>query len=756
MLANSRQIVKEVNNTAQLDEALSLVVQRAKSSMDADACSVYIDNTHSEQYILMATDGLIPAAVGHVRVRRNEGLVGWVAAHEEAINLSTAADHPGFRHIPDTGDGSFIGFMGAPIIHHGRVLGVLVAQKHERRRFDDDEAAFFATLATQLGSAIHHLLAKWDFSQRIVEPSRGRISIRGIPCSPGLSMGNIALSQPADLQSIPDRQAPDIDLEIQAFQTAVAAAERELNASKERMSANLPGEILSLFDAYIMILESDKLTAGAVGRIRNGQWARGALRDTIFEMAHAFDQMHNPYLAARAEDIRNIGRQVLTYLREAVPFTRAYPKQCILAGMELSPAEISKVPRDRLAGIICIQGSALSHIAIICRALGIPAVMGLTDLPIGYLEGCDITVDGNQGVVCINPSLVDVNAFRQRTRDEQAISAQVEALRELPAKTLDGVTIPLHVNLGIGSDELSTRAKEYEGVGLYRTEFFFIARDALPTEDEQYRLYRDLLQTFAPRPVTIRTLDAGGDKELPFFTIAETNPFLGQRGIRFTLEHPEIFLTQLRALLRANAGLDNLQILFPMVGRVSEIDTTRGLLERAYLDLTAEGHAAAKPHVGAMIEVPSAVYLIAALSRRVDFFSIGTNDLTQYLLAVDRINPRVQGFYDSLHPAVIHVVRDIVQRAHRQNKPVGVCGEMAGDPASALLLLGLGVDSLSITPSSLARVKWTIRSFTMRQARELADKALKIENEADTHQLLNHALKAAGLSALVRVFDILK
>jgi phosphotransferase system enzyme I (PtsP) len=569
-------------------------------------------------------------------------------------------------------------------------------------------------------------------------------------------MGNIALSQPADLQSIPDRQAPDIDLEIQAFQTAVAAAERELNASKERMSANLPGEILSLFDAYIMILESDKLTAGAVGRIRNGQWARGALRDTIFEMAHAFDQMHNPYLAARAEDIRNIGRQVLTYLREAVPFTRAYPKQCILAGMELSPAEISKVPRDRLAGIICIQGSALSHIAIICRALGIPAVMGLTDLPIGYLEGCDITVDGNQGVVCINPSLVDVNAFRQRTRDEQAISAQVEALRELPAKTLDGVTIPLHVNLGIGSDELSTRAKEYEGVGLYRTEFFFIARDALPTEDEQYRLYRDLLQTFAPRPVTIRTLDAGGDKELPFFTIAETNPFLGQRGIRFTLEHPEIFLTQLRALLRANAGLDNLQILFPMVGRVSEIDTTRGLLERAYLDLTAEGHAAAKPHVGAMIEVPSAVYLIAALSRRVDFFSIGTNDLTQYLLAVDRINPRVQGFYDSLHPAVIHVVRDIVQRAHRQNKPVGVCGEMAGDPASALLLLGLGVDSLSITPSGLARVKWTIRSFTMRQARELADKALKIENEADTHQLLNHALKAAGLSALVRVFDILK
>jgi phosphotransferase system enzyme I (PtsP) len=208
-------------------------------------------------------------------------------------------------------------------------------------------------------------------------------------------------------------------------------------------------------------------------------------------------------------------------------------------------------------------------------------------------------------------------------------------------------------------------------------------------------------------------------------------------------------LIQLRALLRANAELGNLQILFPMISRINEIDMALGLLNRAYLDLTAEGHAALKPRIGAMIEVPSAVYIIATLSKRVDFFSIGTNDLTQYLLAVDRNNPRVQGVHDNLHPAVIRVVHDIVQRAHDQNKPVGVCGEMAGDPATALLLLGLGVDSLSMTPSSLPRVKWTIRSFSMRQARTLADKALKIDNEADTHQLLNHTLISAGLSALM-------
>ena len=222
----------------------------------------------------------------------------------------------------------------------------------------------------------------------------------------------------------------------------------------------------------------------------------------------------------------------------------------------------------------------------------------------------------------------------------------------------------MQVNLGIGADDLPILAKEHESVGLYRTEFFFIARDTLPTENEQYLLYRHLLESFTPKPVTIRTLDTGGDKKLPFFTITETNPFPGRRGIRFTLDHTEIFLTQLRALLHANAGIGNLQILFPMISRIHEIDAALSLLDRAYSDRTTEGHAAAKPHIGAMIEVPSAAYIIAELARRVDFFSIGTNDLTQYLLAVDRSNPLVQGRHDNLHPAVIHFVGDIVQSAH--------------------------------------------------------------------------------------------
>ena len=622
MILNSSQIVREVNNSTHLDEALALAVKRSRSSMDANACSAYINDMQTDRYLLMAADGLACAAVGKVRVVRNEGLVGWVAAHQEAVNLSDAVDHPGYRHVPGTGDELLHGFMGAPVIHHGRVLGVLVAQKHERRRFDDDEAAFFTTLAIQIGSAIHRLLSKWEFSRRLNEPGRGKISICGIACAPGLSIGKIVLSQPADLQSVPYRKARDIDSEIQVFQAAVQSAKNELLAGKERMSASLSGDVLSLFDAYAMMLESDKLTAAAVARIRKGQWARGALRDTIFEMVRVFEQMSDPYLSARAEDIRNIGRQILGHLQKVESGVGAgtYPKECILAGSEISPVEITNMPRGRLAGVICIQGSALSHVAIICRALGIPAVMGLADLPISHVEDCDITVDGNRGVVCINPSPEDIHAFRQSIREEQALSARVEALRHLPAQTLDGVSIPLHVNLGIGEEDLSMLARKYEGVGLYRTEFLFIARDTLPTEDDQCRLYRDLLESFAPKPVTIRTLDVGGDKKLPFFTIAETNPLLGRRGIRFTLDNPDVFLTQLRALLLANSGLGNLRVLFPMIGRVGEIDAAIELLDRACLDLAAEGRAFERPRIGAMVEVPSAAFLMAELSKRVDFF----------------------------------------------------------------------------------------------------------------------------------------
>jgi phosphotransferase system enzyme I (PtsP) len=750
MLKNSQKILKKIKNATQLEEALRLVVQMSLSSIDADACLFYLKDLQTDQYSLMAAAGLIPAAIDEAEICINDELVRWVGTHKESINLANATDHPCLRNISVNGNVSFHGFMGAPVIHYGREIGVLVAQKNERRRYDNDEAAFFTTLAAQLGGAINHLLAKWNFGKQLNGTSQGRIFLRGIPCAPGVCIGNIVLSQPIDLHTIPDRKVSDIKTEEVAFLVALNATKKELRESSERMCNYLPTDFLSVFEVHISILEADRLKAKTIDRIRSGQWAKGALTDTILELESFFEQIEDPYLSARAEDIRLLGRQILFHLQGDVLASDNYPKHTILAGMEISLVELSKVPQDRLAGIICMHGSALSHIAIICREIGIPAVIGLTDLSIGHLEDCEIAMDGNQGEVFINPLPADIIDFQQRIQEERAISEQLETQRNLPAKTLDGISIPLYVNLGIGKDKVSTDAEKYEGVGLYRTEYFFIGRNTLPTEDEQYDLYCRILESFAPKPVTIRTLDAGGDKELPFFFIAEANPFLGMRGIRLTLDHPEIFLTQLRALLRANSLFNNLQILLPMISRVNEIDQTLSLIERAYLELIAEGQTALKPRIGAMLEVPSAVYLITALSKRVDFFSIGTNDLTQYLLAVDRNNSRVQDIYDSLHPAVIHVIKDIVKRAHIQNKPVGVCGEMAGNPASALLLLGLGIDSLSMNPSSVPRVKWTIRSFTLQQARELADKTLETEDESYARQLLNDALSSVGLDALVK------
>jgi phosphotransferase system enzyme I (PtsP) len=284
-----------------------------------------------------------------------------------------------------------------------------------------------------------------------------------------------------------------------------------------------------------------------------------------------------------------------------------------------------------------------------------------------------------------------------------------------------------------------------DGVGLYRTEFLFLTRNVFPVEDEQYDIYRQLLEAFAPQPVILRTLDVGGDKILPYFPVQEENPFLGCRGIRFTLDHPEILLMQLRALLRANAGLNNLQVLFPLISRVGELDDALGLLARAYHDLLEDGQAAAMPRVGVMIEVPSAVYLVASLARRVDFLAVGTNDLTQYLLAVDRNNAEVASLYDSLHPAVLSAIRQVIDGAHQQGKPVSVCGEMTNDLAAVLLLLGMGVDALSVYPASLPRVKGALRRLTQSQARTLLEQALGLEDESAVRDLLQGALEAVSV-----------
>ena len=751
MLHNLRRVIQEVNAANNLDEALSIIVRRVKEAMEVDVCSVFLNDPARGQFVLMATNGLNPAAVGKSRLGHHEGLIGLVGERQEPVNVADAGSHPRYRHMPETGEEPHHAFLGVPIIHYRRLLGVLVAQHTVHRRFEEDEVAFFLTVAAQLAGGISHAAASSGPSVTSNGQPLQPGFVQGVRGAPGVALGTIAVADPlADLASVPNRRARDTAAEEVSFRAAVAAVQQALRTSGEHMSAHLPAEERALFDVFVMLLGGDTLVSDTVRRIREGQWAPAALRDTIHEHASVFENLEDPYLQARAEDIRGLGRRILMQLQSEDVGSRTWPERCILVGEELSLAQIAEVPINRLAGIASVRGSAVSHVALLARAMDIPAVMGLDDLRVSWLDEQPIVVDGYEGRVFINPSAAVQKEFQRLAREEDEITAGVRELRELPAETPDGVRMPLHVNTGLLSDITPSLKSGAEGVGLYRTEFPFMVRDSFPSEDEQYQTYRAVLAAFAPRTVTMRTLDVGGDKNLPYFPVDEDNPFLGWRGIRFTLDHPEIFLTQLRAMLRANGDHGNLRLLLPMISRVDEVDEAAAHLARAHRELIEEGQPCAMPSIGVMIEAPSAVYQAHALSRRVDFLSLGTNDLTQYILAVDRNNPRVASLYDGLHPAVLRAVVDATEVARATGTPVSVCGEMAGDPAAIPLLLATGVDALSMSACAIPKAKWVIRSIAKSQAADLLERALAMEDPQSIRGMMDRVLDAAGLGGLVR------
>jgi phosphotransferase system enzyme I (PtsP) len=376
--------------------------------------------------------------------------------------------------------------------------------------------------------------------------------------------------------------------------------------------------------------------------------------------------------------------------------------------------------------------------------------MGVSDLPVDRLDECEVVVDGYLGRVFIAPSQQIKQEYERLAGEERQLTQELLEFADQPAVTTDGVRVPVYINSGLLAEASSVWQAGSDGIGLYRTEFPFIIREHFPGEQEQFDIYRQVLATVYPRPATLRTLDVGGDKPLPYFPVKEANPFLGWRGIRITLDHPEIFLTQLRAMLRASEGLNNLQVLLPMVGSLNQVDETLALLERAWLELLDEDVSVVMPKIGVMVEVPSAVYIAEEIARKVDFLSVGTNDLVQYLLAVDRNNASVASLYQSLHPAVLRALEQVVLGAHRAGKPISICGEMASDPGCALLLLGLDVDSLSVSVAALAKVKWAICSFAHEQMASLSRQALSICEPEKVRALLNATLTERGLGVLVR------
>ena len=752
MLDVLRRIIQEVNAAPGLVQALEIIVQRVKVTVGVDVASVYLVDEEHHQTVLMATEGYRKDAIGKVRLGQGEGLVGMVVEREEPVNLEDAPSHPRYRFIVETGEQPYHAFLGVPIIQHGKVLGVSVVRQRQYRKFHEEEEAFLVTLAAQLAGAITHAGASGEVANLLEAHDEVSVILKGLPGAPGVAIGQaMVVYPPENLDAIPDRKVPDIELEVANFSEAVAAVEDDLRDYANRMSGTLPAEDLALFDALLLMLGSDSLVAKTVERIREGNWAPGALRDTIAEHVRVFETMEDAYLRERASDIRDLGRRILTHMQTDRSASRTAYVNTLLVGEEISVSQITEIPAERLAGIVSASGSNSSHVAILAAALGVPAVMGVANLAVGRLEGQTMITDGYQGDVYVNPSLLVHEEFMRLQVEESRLTEGLKQIAGQPSQTPDGVSVPLYLNIGlVFSDIESSVHGGGDGVGLYRTEIPFLMRNQFPGEEEQLRLYRKVLEAFAPRPVTLRTLDVGGDKMLSYFPVKEDNPFLGWRGIRITLDHPEIFLAQLRAMLRASVGLDNMNILLPMISTVTELDQAMLFINQALGELIEEGEAVHRPPVGIMIEVPSAVYLVKALARRVDFFSIGTNDLTQYLLAVDRNNARVASLYQSMHPAVLRAVKQVVDDAHELGKPVSVCGEMAGDPIAALALLGLGVDSLSMSASSLPRVKWVIRSFSSSEARDLISQAWEMDDPHTIRSLYNSVLVQGGLGGLVR------
>ena len=753
MLDALRQIVHDVAASPGFRAALDLIVSRVSQTLDTEVCSIYLRDRASGHFNFVANEGLNAELVAKFSLPGNHGLVGLVAERAEPINLEDASRHPRYHPVPGLGEEAFSAFLGVPVIHVREVLGVLAVQDREVRRYDEEEVAFLVTLAAQIAGRIAHAEAAGDVARLTLTPTQGHreAHFEGVPGVPGIGMGTAFVLLPAArLELVHDREAEDVDAELRIFDRAIGRTRKDIERINEAMAKNLGAEERELFDAYLHMLDDAALAGDVRARIRAGQWAQGALKQAIAEQAAVFERMQSSYLRERSADVRELGQRVLANLQEASRDHEPFPQDMVMVAEEVTGPMMAELPIERLRGIVSLKGSRNSHGAILADALGIPTVMGAGDLPIYNVHGRTVIVDGHYGDVYVNPGTVIRDAYEQFQTEEADFARELETLRELPSATRDGHAINLWVNIVLVSEITRSLDRGAEGIGLFRTEVPFAAGDRFPTEEEQRAIYREHMEAFEPRPVTMRTLDIGGDKPLSYFPIEEENPFLGWRGIRVTLDHPEIFLGQTRAMLKANAGLEGvLRIMLPMISRLEQIEEASALIRRAHGEVEEEGFAVKTPLIGVMIEVPAAIYLTREIARAVDFLAVGSNDLTQYMLAVDRNNPRVADLFEEVHPAMLIALREIAKACHAEGKPVGICGELAGTPEGAVLCVGMGYDVLSMNAANLPLVKWVIRSVSLRDCRRILARSLRMRSSHEILAFVRRQLVEAGLERAV-------
>jgi phosphotransferase system enzyme I (PtsP) len=702
LLRRLREVMAEpVSAQDRLDKVVVLIA----ANMVAEVCSVYVlrvDGTLE----LYATEGLKREAVHQTVLNADEGLVGLVASEANPMNLSDAQAHPAFSYRPETGEEIYHSFLGVPILRAGNTLGVLVVQNRARRTYTEEEEEALQTTAMVLAE----MIASGELSSLArpgAEPAaRHAMHLTGSSLSDGIALGHVVLHEPRVV--ITNVIADDVPHELKRLDAAIATLREDLDRLVEHRDVADGGEHRDVLEAYRMFSYDQGWLHKIREAVMTGLTAEASVErvqsDTRARMLRASDH----YLRDRLHDLDDLANRLMRVLmgQDHAPTKEQLPENAIVVARSMGPAALLDYDRKRLRGLVLEEAGPTSHVSIVARALGIPTV-GEIENATGLVEPGDaIIVDGSTGHIHMRPPQDIQASYGERVKLRARRQAQYRALRERPCITKDGQKIALMINAGLMIDLPHIEDTGAAGIGLFRTELQFMVADTLPRTGEQLALYRAVLDAAGKKPVTFRTLDIGGDKVLPYLrNIEEENPALGWRAIRLGLDRPGLLRSQVRALLRAAGGRD-LRLMFPMIAEVAEFDKAKALVEVELTHLRRHGHELPeRVEIGTMVEVPSLLFQLDELLERVDFLSVGSNDLMQFLYAADRGNPRVSDRFDTLSAPVLRALKDIADKAKKHGKPVALCGELASQPIGALALAILGYRTLSLSPSAIGPVK---------------------------------------------------
>lgn len=740
-------IAQEVGGQNTLDVAMATLVQRIRQTTLADCCSLYLCDEMGKRYRLIATDGLSQSAVGKASLLYGQGLVGEVGRTKALLDLADAPSHPNFKYLPDVGEEEFKSFLGVPVINQGELLGVLVIQSKEQRQFDEVEESFLVTLSAQIAPIIAISQTQNHDANLNLKRFKGAVG------TGYLAIAKALVWQPSvSLDEVKLLHSDDPIMQQELFHQTLFQMQVQMDKATLLMQEHDKDKAASGYiSSYGKLLDDPTLQEDVDNKIlEEGLLASSAIKKVMSEKMARAKELDDEDLYL---ELKDFAQALVSKLVHASSRDFDFKEQVILVVESLPAAILADLPREKIMGFVVTSYNTTSHATILARDLGIPSVFGV-DVDMHAIDGRTIVVDGRKAEVLLEPPQSVVDEFLQLINQNKEQSDLFYKERKQSAKTLDGKVIDVKLNAGMNHDEAGSLYDMVDGVGLYRTEIAFMLTKSFPSESMQVEWYKEILSEYKDKMVCMRTLDIGSDKGLSYLPIDEANPALGWRGIRVSLDQPQIFMTQLRAMLRANVGYGNLEIMIPMVSRVDEITFAKECIEKAKQEVEASlGTKVPDIRFGVMIEVPSLVYMLDDIAPLVDFFSIGSNDLVQYLLAIDRSNTNVSRFYNEFHPAVVRCLSYIAAKCKELNKDLAVCGEMASSPLGVMLLLSLGFDNISMNYSGISRVKYVIRRLCYKELLELGKKALSLHNCTDIKALYEAYAKEHGLGRILDIAD---